>query len=79
MLANACRCEAPRGHGARRIRDQVNVGVGSVKGTYDGTFKLSDKKDGEACSMRASASGAPVPWTPSPACRYATVTTAAPC
>jgi carbon monoxide dehydrogenase subunit G len=37
----------------------VNVGVGSVKGTYDGMFKLTDKKDGEACSVRASASGGP--------------------
>lgn len=60
MLANAL-------PGAKRLEvtgpDEyaitVNVGVGSVKGTYDGTFKLSDKKDGEACSMRASASGGP--------------------
>jgi uncharacterized protein len=37
----------------------VSVGVGSVKGTYDGTFKLSDKKDTEACSVRANATGGP--------------------
>jgi carbon monoxide dehydrogenase subunit G len=37
----------------------VSVGVGSVKGTYDGTFKLADKKDTEACSVRANAIGGP--------------------
>jgi carbon monoxide dehydrogenase subunit G len=37
----------------------VSVGVGSVKGTYDGTFKLTDKQDAEACSVRANASGGP--------------------
>jgi uncharacterized protein len=37
----------------------VDVGVGSVKGTYDGTFALSDKVEREACTVRASASGRP--------------------
>ena len=35
----------------------VDVGVGSVKGTYEGTFALTDKQEGEACTVRASASG----------------------
>jgi hypothetical protein len=30
-----------------------------VKGTYDGTFALSDKVEREACTVRASASGRP--------------------
>lgn len=37
----------------------VDVGVGSVKGTYDGTFALSDKVEREACTVRATASGRP--------------------
>jgi uncharacterized protein len=37
----------------------VDVGVGSVKGTYDGTFSLADKVEREACTVRASASGRP--------------------
>jgi len=37
----------------------VSVGVGSVKGTYDGTFTLTDKEQGEACTVRANASGGP--------------------
>jgi uncharacterized protein len=53
--------------GARRLEstgaDQyaitVDVGVGSVRGTYEGTFSLTDKVDGEACTVRASASGRP--------------------
>jgi uncharacterized protein len=53
--------------GARRLEPTgpdeyaitVDVGVGSVKGTYDGTFALSDKVEREACTVRASASGRP--------------------
>ena len=53
--------------GARRLEPTgpdeytitVDVGVGSVKGTYDGTFALTDKEDGQACTVRASASGRP--------------------
>jgi uncharacterized protein len=53
--------------GARRLEptgpDQytitIDVGVGSVKGTYDGTFALSDKEEGQACTVRATASGRP--------------------
>jgi carbon monoxide dehydrogenase subunit G len=37
----------------------VDVGVGSVKGTYDGTFALTDKEEGQACTVRATASGRP--------------------
>jgi carbon monoxide dehydrogenase subunit G len=53
--------------GARRLEPTgpdeyaitVDVGVGSVKGPYEGTFALTDKQDGEACTVRASASGRP--------------------
>jgi carbon monoxide dehydrogenase subunit G len=37
----------------------VDVGVGAVKGTYDGTFALTDKVEREACTVRAQASGRP--------------------
>jgi uncharacterized protein len=37
----------------------VDVGVGSVKGTYEGTFALTEKVEPEACLVRASASGRP--------------------
>jgi carbon monoxide dehydrogenase subunit G len=37
----------------------VDIGVGSVKGTYDGTFALTDKVEHEACTVRATASGRP--------------------
>jgi uncharacterized protein len=37
----------------------VSVGVGSVRGTYEGTFALADKQPGESCTVRASASGGP--------------------
>jgi carbon monoxide dehydrogenase subunit G len=53
--------------GARRLEPTgpdeyaltVDVGVGSVRGTYDGTFALTDKQEGEACTVRANASGRP--------------------
>jgi uncharacterized protein len=53
--------------GARRLEPTgpdeyaitVDVGVGSVKGTYDGTFALNDKLEREACRVTASASGRP--------------------
>jgi carbon monoxide dehydrogenase subunit G len=53
--------------GARRLEPTgpdeyaitVDVGVGSVKGTYEGTFAIGDKVDGEACTVRANASGRP--------------------
>ena len=53
--------------GARRLEPTgadeyaltVDVGVGSVKGTYDGTFALTDKVEREACTVRATASGRP--------------------
>ena len=37
----------------------IDVGVGSVKGTYEGTFALADKVERESCTVRASASGRP--------------------
>jgi uncharacterized protein len=37
----------------------VSVGVGSVKGTYDGVFAVTDEAEGEACTVRATASGRP--------------------
>ena len=37
----------------------VDVGVGAVKGTYDGTFALKDKVEREACTVTATASGRP--------------------
>jgi uncharacterized protein len=37
----------------------VDVGVGSIKGTYDGTFALSDQVEPESCTVRATASGRP--------------------
>jgi uncharacterized protein len=37
----------------------VSVGVGSVKGTYDGIFAVTDDAEGEACTVRATASGRP--------------------
>jgi carbon monoxide dehydrogenase subunit G len=53
--------------GARRVEATatdayaltVDVGVGSVKGTYEGTFALTDDEVGEACTVRASATGRP--------------------
>jgi carbon monoxide dehydrogenase subunit G len=37
----------------------IDVGVGAVKGTYEGKFALTDKVEPEACTVRASASGRP--------------------
>jgi uncharacterized protein len=37
----------------------VDVGVGSIKGTYEGTFALTEQVAPEACTVRASASGRP--------------------
>jgi uncharacterized protein len=37
----------------------ADVGLGSVKGVYDGTFSLAEKKDFESCILRGSARGAP--------------------
>lgn len=45
--------------GANEYTLSVDVGVGSVKGTYDGVFALTDTADGEACTVRATASGRP--------------------
>jgi uncharacterized protein len=53
--------------GARRLEPAgvdeyeiaVDVGVGSVRGTYEGSFALTDKVPEEACTVRATASGRP--------------------
>lgn len=47
----------PTGPDAYEI--SIDVGVGSVRGTYEGTFALADKVEGEACTVRATASGRP--------------------
>ena len=43
--------------GPDRYAVMADVGVGSVKGVYDGTFGLDDKKDFEHCVLRGSARG----------------------
>jgi carbon monoxide dehydrogenase subunit G len=45
--------------GPDRYAVTVKVGVGSVKGTYDGTFALSEKEDQKACRIQAKAGGGP--------------------
>jgi carbon monoxide dehydrogenase subunit G len=45
--------------GPDRYKVTVTVGVGAVKGAYDGTFSLSDKQDLESCTVQAEASGPP--------------------
>ena len=37
----------------------VTVGVGAVKGAYDGVFALTDKRELESCRVTADASGPP--------------------
>jgi uncharacterized protein len=37
----------------------VDVGVGSVKGTYEGSFALTEQVEGEACTVQATAGGRP--------------------
>ena len=37
----------------------ADVGVGSVKGVYDGSFILTDKKDFESCVLHGSGRGGP--------------------
>jgi uncharacterized protein len=51
------RCLDPTGDDEYEI--VVDVGVGSIKGTYEGTFALSEQQAPEACTVRASASGRP--------------------
>jgi carbon monoxide dehydrogenase subunit G len=45
--------------GADEYAITVDVGVGAVKGTYEGKFALTEKADNEACTVRATASGRP--------------------
>jgi carbon monoxide dehydrogenase subunit G len=55
-LPGARRLE-PTGEDAYAI--SVDVGVGSVKGTYEGTFALADQEPPRACTVEANASGRP--------------------
>jgi uncharacterized protein len=41
-----------------RYAVSAQVGVGSVRGLFDGTFSVEDKKDFESCVLRGSARGA---------------------
>ena len=43
--------------GPDRYAVMADVGVGSVKGVYDGSFGLEEKKDFENCLLRGSARG----------------------
>jgi len=43
--------------GPDRYKVTADVGVGSVKGTYDGVFSMTDKKDFESCVLSGSARG----------------------
>jgi hypothetical protein len=43
--------------GPDRYKITADVGVGSVKGTYDGIFSMTDKKDFESCVLNGSARG----------------------
>ena len=43
--------------GPDRYKITADVGVGSVKGTYDGVFSMTDKKDSESCVLSGSARG----------------------
>ncbi len=43
--------------GPDRYKITADVGVGSVKGTYDGVFSMTDKKDFESCVLSGSARG----------------------
>jgi carbon monoxide dehydrogenase subunit G len=45
--------------GADEYALTVSAGVGAVRGTYEGTFALADKRAGEGCVVRASVSGGP--------------------
>ena len=40
-----------------RYQVTLEVGVGPIKGEYDGTFVVSDKRRGESCTVTASARG----------------------
>jgi hypothetical protein len=55
-LPGARRLE-PTGDDAYAIT--VDVGVGSVKGTFDGTYALSDQEPPSACTVTANATGRP--------------------
>jgi carbon monoxide dehydrogenase subunit G len=43
--------------GPDRYAVSAHVGIGSIKGLFDGTFAVEDKKDFESCVLRGSARG----------------------
>jgi uncharacterized protein len=43
--------------GPDRYSIMAHFGVGSIKGLFDGTFEVADKKDFESCLLRGSARG----------------------
>ncbi|HEX2051674.1 MAG TPA: carbon monoxide dehydrogenase subunit G [Actinomycetota bacterium] len=45
--------------GPDRYALDAMLGVGAVKGAFDGTFEIVDKDEPEACTLRGSARGAP--------------------
>ena len=45
--------------GADAYEITVDVGVGSVRGTYEGSFALTEQVEGEACTVQATAGGRP--------------------
>src|SRR5918912_655554 len=48
-----------------RYAVSLDLGVGAVRGTYDGVVTVADRVEGEACTLRGSgrgaAAGAPAP------------------
>ena len=45
--------------GPDRYSLDAMLGVGAVKGSFDGTFEIVDKDEPESCTLRGSARGAP--------------------
>jgi carbon monoxide dehydrogenase subunit G len=43
--------------GPDRYSISAQIGVGSIKGLFDGTFSVEDKKDYESCVLKGSARG----------------------
>jgi uncharacterized protein len=45
--------------GPDRYAMTIEFGVGSVRGVYQGRFSLTDEREGELCTLKAEAGGAP--------------------
>ncbi|MDA8371747.1 MAG: carbon monoxide dehydrogenase subunit G [Nocardiopsaceae bacterium] len=52
-------CEQLESTGPDRYRGTINVGVGSIKGTFQGDVELTDLQQPKSLVMRASGAGAP--------------------